>query len=222
MAENDRNFARQAVAAPLTSPLKLNAADPSEQWKSAAPIEFLTDWQGKNPDPLRQTEVRVMWSAAALYLKFDCRFRETFVFPDAEPSGRRDGLWERDVAEVFLQPDRSQLYRYKEFEVAPNGQWLDMDVCARQFRELQSGLERSVHLDSAKRQWVAELKIPMKSLTDTFNPSSVWYVNFYRVEGAREPRTYLAWCPTNTPQPDFHVPTAFGRLLFASPTETGM
>jgi alpha-galactosidase len=41
-------------------------------------------------------------------------------------------------------------------------------------------------------------------------------VNFYRVEGPQEPRAYLAWRPTKTPQPNFHVPSAFGKLRFAT------
>jgi alpha-galactosidase len=42
----------------------------------------------------------------------------------------------------------------------------------------------------------------------------VWRVNFFRVEGAAEPRFYSAWRPTNTPKPNFHVPEAFGALVF--------
>jgi hypothetical protein len=34
------------------------------------------------------------------------------------------------------------------------------------------------------------------------------------VEGRVEPRNYMAWQATHTPQPDFHVPESFGRLKF--------
>ena len=46
------------------------------------------------------------------------------------------------------------------------------------------------------------------------HPAAEWRVNFFRVEGAREPRFYSAWRATNTPQPNFHVPEAFGKLRF--------
>jgi alpha-galactosidase len=39
-------------------------------------------------------------------------------------------------------------------------------------------------------------------------------VNFFRVEGKEEPRGYYAWRPTHTPQPNFHVPSAFGSMRF--------
>ena len=31
-----------------------------------------------------------------------------FLFEDSDPNGRRDHLWDRDVAEAFLQPDPSR------------------------------------------------------------------------------------------------------------------
>jgi alpha-galactosidase len=58
------------------------------------------------------------------------------------------------------------------------------------------------------------LAIPMKALTVKFDPGAVWRVNFFRVEGPNEPRGYYAWRPTHTPQPNFHVPAAFGSMRF--------
>ncbi len=52
-----------------------------------------------------QRQVKALWSPQTLYLRFECQFRELFLFDDAEANGRRDRLWERDVAEAFLQPD---------------------------------------------------------------------------------------------------------------------
>jgi alpha-galactosidase len=83
---------------------------------------------------------------------------------------------------------------------------------------LKSGLQRSVVLDADGRRWAAELAIPIKALTGEFDPKAVWRANFYRVEGTTEPRSYLAWQPTGTPEPNFHVPAAFGRLRFAPAT----
>jgi len=56
--------------------------------------------------------------------------------------------------------------------------------------------------------------LPMRSLAPLFDPRAVWRVNFFRVEGAAEPRFYSCWRPTNSPQPNFHVPEAFGKLSF--------
>jgi alpha-galactosidase len=184
-------------------------------WGLSAPLRFNTDWQGEHGDPERETEVRLLWTPESLFVRFRARFRIISVFPNAEPNGRRDQLWDRDVAEVFLQPDPSQLHRYKEFEVSPNGSWIDLDIAPGEKHDLKSGLRRRVTLNEAAKTWVADLALPMKCLVDRFDPAATWKVNFYRVEGAAEPRFYSAWQPTRTAAPNFHVPEAFGKLVFA-------
>lgn len=205
------------VAAAISHDINLSAKEPANEWKKASPAMFCADWQGKNPDPGRQTTVRVLWSAQMLYLRYECRYRDLYIFPDSDPNGRRDHLWDRDVAEAFLQSDPSKPRYYKEFEVSPNGFWIDLDIAPGNDHDLKSGLQHSVWLDQTNHTWAAELAIPMKALVDKFDPSAEWRANFYRIEGQKEPRFYSAWRATNTPQPNFHVPDAFGRLRFAPP-----
>lgn len=188
---------------------------PAEQvWEKAPAIRFAHDWQGKNDDPGRKTEARILWTRETLYVNFLARYRNLTVFADAEPNGRRDQLWERDVAEVFLQPVGSEGRHYKEFEVSPNGFWIDLDIAPGEKRDLKSGLKRRVRIDEKSQSWKAELALPMRSLTARFDPSEPWRINFYRVEGPSEPRFYSAWRPTGTPVPNFHVPESFGTLVF--------
>jgi len=99
--------------------------------------------------------------------------------------------------------------------VSPNGMWIDLDLSHGQRRDLQSGLRRRVALDEETHTWIAELALPIKSITPRFDPYVTWRVNFFRVEGAAEPRFYSAWKPTLTPEPNFHVPAAFGNLIFS-------
>ncbi len=205
----------EVVAVQVSRAIRLDAAHPAKEWDAATPVVFDSDWQGKNSDPQRRTEVRVLWTSEMLYLRFVCRYRSLHVFSDSDPNGRRDHLWDRDVAEVFLQPDSARQRYYKEFEVAPNGMWIDLDISPGPLVDLKSGLQTSVSMEESSKTWYAELAIPMGSLTRNFDPKAVWRVNFYRVEGNDEPRAYFAWQPTHTPQPNFHVPSAFGRLRFA-------
>lgn len=220
MTENKLSMQRNAsssevVAAHVNREITLDAAHPAAEWQTARPITFSSDWQGQNPDPARETQVRILWSHETFYLRFECHYRELYVFEDSDATGRRDHLWDRDVAEVFLQPDPSRERFYKEFEVSPNGKWIDLDIFPGGRADLKSGLRRSVIVNESSRTWTAELAIPMKSLTAHFDPDAVWRVNFYRVEGRKEPRAYLAWQPTHTPEPNFHVPSRFGSLRFA-------
>ncbi len=192
---------------------------PAERaWEMAPPVRFCADWQGKNSDPQRETEVRALWTREWLYLRFIARYRTITVYSDAEPNGRRDQLWDRDVCEVFLQPPGSKPGCYKEIEVAPNGFWIDLDIAPGKKQDLQSGLRRRANVDEQNKAWQAVVALPMKSLAERFEVPTVWRANFFRVEGASEPRFYSVWRPTNTPQPNFHVPEAFGGLVF---TEAG-
>jgi alpha-galactosidase len=205
----------KAVAVRLTAPCDAQGFPRAASWGRAGLLRFNADWQGKNADPERETEVRLLWTPENLFLRFQARYRTITVFADAEANGRRDQLWDRDVAEAFLQPDHSNVRRYKEFEVSPNGFWIDLDIAPSEKHDLRSGLQRRVVLNEAQKAWIAELAIPMKCLVAKFDPGLAWRVNFYRVEGVREPRFYSAWKPTGTEVPNFHVPEAFGELIFA-------
>jgi alpha-galactosidase len=186
----------------------------ASEWERAIALQFSHDWQGKNDDPQRQTEVRLLWSEQELYLRFCCRYRSVNVQDNADANGRRDFLWERDVAEAFLQPDRFGEKYYKEFEVSPNGQWLDLDITPQGLQHITSGMRSSVKLDESQQQWIAELAIPLSALVPRFDPAHPWRVNFFRCEGVPPNRFYGSWQPTCTPEPQFHVPEKFGTLRF--------
>lgn len=186
----------------------------SVAWAQAPAIIFDHDWKGDHSDPARATEVRLLWSQDTLYLRFLSKYRSLTLFNQARSDGWRDQLWDRDVAEAFLQPDDSDPLVYKEFEVAPNGFWIDLNISHGANKEMRSELKRRVLVDEKTKTWVAELAIPMKSLTASFDANRNWRANFYRVEGAAEPRFYSAWSPTYSDKPNFHVPSAFGTLIF--------
>ncbi len=198
----------------MPNEIELNAARPNDAWEKAVPISFCTDWRGLAPDSSLHTQVQALWSPQTLFLRFECHYRELWVFEDAEPNGRRNRLWERDVVEAFLQPEPSQAFFYKEFEISPNGMWIDLDIRPEGLANLQSGLRRSAVVDETNCIWVAEIAVPLRSVTNRFDPACPWRANFYRVEGKKEPRQYLAWQPTHTPEPNFHVPDCFGGLRF--------
>jgi alpha-galactosidase len=205
----------------LAGRLELDAGHRALEWDRSALIRFYSDWSGKNPDPGLETEVRLLWSDQDLYIRFDGRYRSLFTFTDSDPNGRRDQLWDRDVVEAFLQPDPTRGGYYKEFEVSPNGMWVDLDIFPGGRSDLKSKMRHSAFVDEKTKLWSAEVAIPLAALTRNFDPDVVWRANFYRVEGKLEPRAYLAWQPTLTPQPNFHVPAKFGFLKFGGRNSSG-
>jgi len=203
-----------AYALLLKESVGTDAFPEADWWERAPAIRFERDWKGDQADPQRATEVRLLWNEHTLFLRFLARYRELHVFPNARADGWRDELWNRDVAEAFLQPDASDARVYKELEVSPNGFWIDLNIAHDEKEEMRSGLRRRMVQGEKARTWTAELAVPMRSLTPAFDPKLSWRANFFRVEGKTEPRFYSAWSPTFTPGPNFHVPEAFGHLIF--------
>lgn len=205
----------EVIAVRLRQPPDANGFPVEEEWQRDEPVTFCRDWQGRNEDPWRSTGVRVLWTGDHLYIRFRCQYRAIHVFPDADPNGRRNELWDRDVAEVFLQPDHFGEKYYKEFEVSPNGQWLDLDITPQGLRYIASGMRSRVSVDQSTKTWIANLAIPIGAITSGFDPAQSWRVNFFRCEGVDPQRFYAAWQATNTAQPNFHAPEKFGTLHFA-------
>src|SRR5258707_10233804 len=104
-----------AFAVRMVGAVDAEGFPPERAWETAPPICFSADWQGKNEDRQRQTQVRLLWNPDFLFLRFDAFYRSITVFSDSDPSGRRNQLWDFDVCEVFLQPPCSMARAYKEF-----------------------------------------------------------------------------------------------------------
>jgi hypothetical protein len=64
-------------------------------------------------------------------------------------------------------------------------------------------------------QVVVGMLIPWSERIPKPNSGVQWGVNLFRCVGSDEETRYLAWRPTRTPEPNFHVPEAFGTLRFA-------
>jgi alpha-galactosidase len=202
------------IAVRLRQPADANGFPVESEWQRSEPVQFCHDWRGENLDQHRSTEVRLLWTDDQLYLRFRCHYRSIHVFSDVGRGCRRDELWERDVAEVFLQPDRFGEKYYKEFEVSPSGQWLDLEITPQGLRHINSGMRSSVQVNETGNVWTADLAIPIPAITSAFNPAQSWRVNFFRCEGTEPERFYSAWQPTGTEKPNFHVPQKFGTLHF--------
>ena len=89
--------------------------------------------------------------------------------------------------------------------------WIDLDIFPGGLSDLKSGLARSVWLDREQHIWSAELAIPMKALTEHFDPAAVWRANFYRMDYDGGKTTSWDWARVG---PSFHEFRKFGTLVF--------
>jgi alpha-galactosidase len=203
----------RVLAVKLETPTGIEGLPSLSAWEKAPPVFFCSDWRGEHADPLRETQAQLLWSKERLFVRFLCRYREIYVYEGNQ--GRRDKLWLRDVAEVFIRPSAEELTHYREFEISPNGDWLDLNIAPGTRSFLFCDLKSRVAVTPDARIWTAELALPINGLTAAFNPGDVWRLNLFRVEGREPNRFYSAWQPTFTLHPNFHVPESFGELHFA-------
>ena len=188
-------------------------------WKRASLAKITTYWSGETAPKGRQFEARLLWSDTALYVRFDASQSEPLVVSEkTNLTTKTIGLWESDVCEIFIAPDASLRNKYFEFEIAPNGEWIDLGIEILASLERKTDLEYKSGMTSAARidndKVMMAIKIPFASLGRTPQIGDVWLGNLFRCVGKDPNRGYLAWRPTETPQPNFHVPEKFGEFLF--------
>ena len=186
-------------------------------WKRAADLKVTTYWNGTDAPAGRQFAVRMLWSDSGFYIRFDATRADPLVINDKpELTKKTMKLWERDVCELFLAPDKNEPRRYPEFEIAPTGEWLDLVVDWRNEEprdwEYLSGMDPAAKI--GKDKVTMAFKIPWKAFGGKPSGGDVWLGNLYRAVGSGETRGYLAWSPTMTKEPQFHVPEKFGEFVF--------
>ena len=187
-------------------------------WNDAHPVHITRYWSGAEAPPARHLEARIIWSNEALSVRFICRQAEPLVVslhPQCEE--KTMNLWERDVCEVFVAPDAGTPERYLEFEAAPTGEWLDLAIhqtpAGRETDwQFRSGMEVAASIDSSVI--TIAMRIPWQAFGRAPQTGDGWRANLFRCVGSGAERGYLAWQPTRTIEPNFHVPEVFGCLRF--------
>lgn len=189
-----------------------------DEWNNAPAARLTRYWSGLEAPPLRHAEARIIWTNNALSVRFICRQGEPLVTSDApQVEHKTPGLWERDVCEIFVAPDARSPQRYLEFEAAPTGEWLDLAIeHSEGVRETDGKFDSGMTAAARISEGVITiaLSVPWAAFGGTPQANDSWRVNLFRCIGTTPERGYLAWQPTRTPVPDFHVPAAFGWLKF--------
>jgi len=186
-------------------------------WPEAATFPIDHTWRGDVAPPGLDTTARVLWTASHLWFAFECGFAELDIDSEYDPAVERVALWDRDVCEAFVRSTaEGRPDSYKEFEVAPTGQWCDLVIHRPRVADWrwQSGMETAAAIDLAGGVWRAVMRIPFAAFGATPQAGDRWHLNLFRISRVRGVRHYLAYAPTGTATPDFHRPECFVPLLF--------
>lgn len=188
------------------------------EWKKASPVAITRYWSGEEAPAGRHAEARLIWSEKALVVRYECRQTEPLVISKSPQTARKTlGLWDRDVCEIFLAPDPNVPERYLEFEAAPTGEWVDLAIhWTPQERQtdwnFHSGMTAAARVE--QNRVLIAMRLPWDHWIHKAQKGERWRANLFRCVGEGKTRGYLAWQPTGTPEPAFHIPQAFGWLRF--------
>jgi hypothetical protein len=191
-------------------------ADPaSKEWKGVKGVFADRGPLGEVTSGHR-TEIRSRWSDKNLYILFICPYEQLYLKSNPATATETNRLWEWDVAEVFIGSDFQNIKHYTEFQVSPQGEWVDLDIDRnpdppKHDWQWNSGFEVKARIDEKQKIWYGEMRIPMDKI-DKRAPKagSEMRINFYRFQGPPPDRRRIAWQPTGAN--NYHVPEAFGRL----------
>lgn len=193
----------------------------SEVWKNAASQTMEKDCTHDIEYKNLATEMRAFWTTTNLYLLFKCPYTVLNLFLPPDNSAPHVGLWDRDVVEMFLGYDWQNIRHYREFEIAPTGDWIDLAIDLDKKDDdhsWRSGWHTMARIDRANKVWYAAAQIPLSSVgPETVHKGTKWRANLYRIDGlGKDPqRHFLCWQPTCVLNRDpNHVPEHFGTIIF--------
>lgn len=188
-------------------------------WRPAPPV-FAAAGPHAEPMPALRTEIRSRWTPRFLYILYVCPYDKLYLHPNPVTTSETNKLWNWDVAEVFLGSDFSNIRQYKEFELSPQGEWVDLDIDLDKAKPeggwlWNSGFITAARIDHPAQTWYGVMKIPFPSIDSRSpKPGLRLRANFYRMQGPPPHRGGIAWQPTHSDS--YHHPEAFGTLLLTA------
>jgi len=118
---------------------------------------------------------------------------------------------------LFISPDFGSIRRYKEFEVSPQQEWIDLDINLDLPDQTvgwkwNSGFQVAARIDLTAKIWYGAMRIPFAAL-DSRPPVAgrTFRANLFRSQGPPNHKKSIAW---KAPMSEtFHVPEKFGLLM---------
>jgi len=176
---------------------------------------------GAEPPQSIATRFGIEWNDNGLLIYFRGMFEHLRLISDSENKGLNSKtykLWEQsDVFEVFIGVNAKQTKLYKEFQVSPDGRWIDIDVNKQlgiSNHHWYSGLQCKSFIDEEMKIWSSVIELPWSCFGLNKKIDDIWYANFYRASGAYHGEELLAWSPTGYGEKCFHRPEHFGKIEF--------
>ena len=168
--------------------------------------------------PMYRAEVRSRWTSEFVYFLFIGPYQKLTLNPDPDTIKETYRLWEKDCFEVYLGADSAHPNRYREFQMSPQGEFLDLDIDSTRAKpgfngedKWNAGMMVKARIDEKNKIWYGEMRIPIAAVDG--RPAQAGHemrINLFRQDGAPPDRIFLAWQPPGVWNP--HHPEKFGIL----------
>lgn len=184
-------------------------------WATATATTYDTDWSGK-VWPKSVTTVRSLWNEHAFYMLWEIA-GTSFNTDHSKPVDvEREDLYNEDCVEIFFTPNPADINHYFEIELGPFGHFFDLDIhhaTGGSDEKWSSGAQIKTTQDVPNHKAIIEVAFTSPDMLAALKSGATLPINMFRMEAKSPNREYLAWSPTKTPRPNFHVPAAFGSLI---------
>ncbi len=196
-------------------------------WNSISP-EQIKKHMGKMPKHMPDTQVKVAYDTAAVYVIF--RVEDQYV--RAVSDGYQSSVCKDSCVEFFFTPSDDVSNGYFNFEMNCGGTTLfafhqavgkdGMSIPESEFKKIKfaHSLPRIVNPEIVTPvTWTVEYRIPVDILKKYCPvavpaPGVVWRANFYKCADMSSHPHWLTWSSVDFPRPKFHLPEFFGTLKF--------
>lgn len=143
-----------------------------------------------------------------------CGFEAPREIAKTESAEFKQGLWEADVAELFISDAED---RYQEINLSPSAAWWSATFNAPRKQNTESFNAFKVEASSRKNNehWYSAVKIPLAAIKINLESAHTLRANFCACLGDN-PRNFLSYAALPGKQADFHQPKHFSSVTVFS------
>ena len=185
-------------------------------WDQAAILtDFQFPWNDEIPQP---TSFRALWTDSSLYLLYQVIDLDV-VAPG--PAKDKRGVLPSDRVEIFFKT-HGEMNPYYCLELDPRARVLDYEATYYRntnFEWMWPEGQLEVLATSTSDGYIVETRISMRSLTDLkiLNDdrsidAGLFRGDFFSVNNRTSEVKWISWVHPDSERPDFHIPSAFGKL----------
>ena len=212
-------------------PIKIDANWDKRQWKKVKPITITNFLRDRDIPAFKpEAQAKMVYDNDNLYVIF--RVKDKYV---KSITDRNNGpVWRDSAVEFFFSPDVENPRIYFNIETncggyvlfhhnnptdrSQNKQLTDEDIAQL---EIAHSMPAIVDPEiTGEVTWTIEYKVPL-DLLRKYSPITTpakgveWRANFYKIAEITSNPHYITWSKVDhRPNPSFHSPDVFGRLIF--------